>query len=175
VRAVEAGIMKKSNLLDWGLPTVLGQTFRTMVSSRLEAGMAAYETKFPGADVVLIQPKRDDYLMFFTNIFGFSERRAVCEYAYDSTRRDLLARYDQLAPVFARHGVTLRRDVLEEKRHLWDQVALDRQRIKLATSAHATVRRLDEVLNRLEKLLAEEEGPAAPAGFLPLDASTTVH
>jgi predicted acylesterase/phospholipase RssA len=63
-RAVEAGVMKKSNLLDWGLPTVLSQTFRTIVHSRLEVGMAAYETKFKGADIVRVQPKRDDYLMF---------------------------------------------------------------------------------------------------------------
>ena len=157
VRAVEAGIMKKSNLLDWGLPTVLSQTFRTLVHSRLEAGMAAYETKFKGADVVLIKPRRDDYLMFFTNIFGFSERRAVCEYAYEATRRDLLERYDELAPLFARHGVTLRPDVLEEKRNLWDQVKLDRQKTRLSQSPHATVRKLDDVLTRLERMLAEQE------------------
>jgi predicted acylesterase/phospholipase RssA len=157
VRAVEAGVMKKPNLVDWGLPTVLSQTFRTLVHSRLEVGMAAYETRFKGADVVLIKPKRDDYLMFFTNIFGFSERRAVCEYAYDATRRDLLERYEELAPVFARHGVTLRRDVLEEKRNLWEQVRLDRQRAKLAHSPNAMVRRFDDVLTRLERLLDERE------------------
>jgi predicted acylesterase/phospholipase RssA len=177
VRAVEAGIMKRSNLLDWGLPTVLSQTFRTLVHSRLEAGMAAYERKFQGADVVLVQPKRDDYLMFFTNIFGFSERRAVCEYAYEATRRDLLARYDELAPVFARHGVRLRRDVLEEKRSLWEQVRLDRQQVKTAHSANTTVRRLGDALNRLERLLAEQDDalPSAPAGAPTLEISTTIH
>ncbi len=176
IRAVETGVMKNSNLLDFGLPTVLSQTFRTLVHSRLEVGMAAYDTKFKGADVVRVQPKRDDYLMFFTNIFGFSERRAVCEYAYEATRRDLLARYEELAPVFARHGVTLRRDVLLEKRSLWDQVALDRQKVRLANSGNSTVRKLDDVLGRLEKLLAdreteEEEGEplAVPAALQTLD------
>ena len=57
---------------------------------------------------------------------------AVCEHAYEATRRDLLARYDELAPIFAQHGITLRRDVLEEKRNLWQQVELDREKIKLA-------------------------------------------
>jgi hypothetical protein len=174
VRAVEAGLMKKPNLADWGLPTVLSQTFRTLVHSRLEVGMAAYDTKFKDSDVVLVQPKRDDYLMFFTNIFGFAERRAVCEYAYAATRRDLLERYDQLAPVFARHGITLRRDVLLEKRDLWEQVKLDRDRVKIATSPNPTVRRLDDVLNRLERLLAEkekteeDEAIAAPSAAVPV-------
>jgi NTE family protein len=180
VRAVEAGFMKRKNLVDWGLPTVLAQTFRTLVHSRLEAGMAAYQTKFKGADVVLVRPQRDDYLMFFTNIFGFSERRAVCEYAYEATRRDLLARYDELAPLFSRHGLTLRRDVLEEKRNLWEQVKLDRQRMKMALSRHATVRRLDDALNRLERLLVEQEGeeqalPAVPAEVPIVEVSPTVH
>lgn len=181
IHAVEAKMMEKSNLLDWGLPTVLSQTFRTLVHSRLEVGMAAYDTKFKDSDVVLVQPKRDDYLMFFTNIFGFAERQAVCEYAYAATRRDLLERYDQLAPVFARHGVTLRRDVLEEKRSLWEQVKLDRDRVKVATSPNPTVRRLDDALNRLERLLAEkekteEDAPvAAPAVVPPVEEPLTVN
>ncbi|HEX3554301.1 MAG TPA: patatin-like phospholipase family protein [Thermoanaerobaculia bacterium] len=180
VHAVEAGMMKRSNLFDRGLPTVLSQTFRTVIHSRLEVGMAAYDTKFKDADVVLIEPKRDDYLMFFTNIFGFAERRAVCEYAYEATRRDLLERYDQLAPVLARHGVTLRRDVLTERRSLWEQVKLDRDRVKVATSPNPTVRRLDDALNRLERLLAQKEkeegGPVvAPSAASPLGEPFTVH
>jgi NTE family protein len=181
VHAVDAKVMKKPNLLDLGLPAVLSQTFRTIVHSRLEVGMAAYETKFKDADVVLIEPQRDDYLMFFTNIFGFAERQAVCEYAYEATRRDLLARFDKLAPVFARHGVTLRRDVLEEKRNLWTQVQLDRGRVKVATSPNPTVRRLDDVLNRLDRLLArknEEDAPVAPpapAALPPREDPLTVH
>jgi hypothetical protein len=62
--------------------------------------------------------------MAFTNIFGFSERRAVCEHAYQSTRRHLLAHYDEISAMLARHGVILRRDVLAEERDLWRQVGL---------------------------------------------------
>ncbi|HYO14667.1 MAG TPA: patatin-like phospholipase family protein [Thermoanaerobaculia bacterium] len=160
VRAVEAGVMKRGNLLDRGLTTVLAQTFRTIVHSRLEVGMAAYDTKFKGADVVLIQPRRDDYLMFFTNIFGFAERQAVCEYAYDATRRDLLARFDELAPKLARHGVTLRRDVLEQKRNLWDGVR--RPQRETAQSQLEVVRQLDDVLDRLERLVAERREAVSP-------------
>jgi NTE family protein len=167
VHAVEAGRMKKANLLDWGLPTVLSQTFRTVVHSRLEVGLASYESKFKGSDVVLIEPQRDDYLMFFTNIFGFAERLAVCEYAYEATRRDLLARYDLLAPIFAKHGIVLRRDVLEEKRNLWQQVEIDRERVKLATSAEPTVRRLDDVLSRLDRLIERRDAELAPPASRP--------
>jgi predicted acylesterase/phospholipase RssA len=156
VRAVEQGLMRRGKLLDRGLPSVLSQTFRTLVRSRLEVGMAAYERKFKDRDVVLIEPKRDDYKMFFTNIFGLSERRAVCAHAYQATRETMLARYDELAPVFARHGVTLRRDVLEEPRELWEQVGFgnrkgDKRAVPASkASAHTTVRDLDAALARLE-------------------------
>lgn len=154
IRTVETGFMRRGQLLDHGLPSVLSQTFRTLIHSRLEAGMAAYQTRFKDADVVLFEPSSDDYLMFFTNIFSFSERRAVCEHAYKAIRRDLLARYDELAPIFAEHGLTLRKDVLLETRDLWTGV--ERPKLsKTAESGHATVRRLDDVLSRLERLVAE--------------------
>ncbi len=157
---VEAGLMSRGKLLDHGLPAVLSQTFRTLIHSRLEVGLASYETKFKGADVVVFKPRPDDYEMFFTNIFSFSERRAVCEYSYNSVRRDLLARYDELAPIFARHGLTLRKDVLEEKRNLWFGVFRERPERALSSS-NPVARRLDDALGRLERLLEGGLEPAA--------------
>jgi NTE family protein len=162
--AVESGLLEGANLSDRGLPSVLSQTLRTIIHSRLEVGMAAYRDKYGSSDVVLLEPERDDYLMFFTNIFSFAERRAVCEHAYRSTRRYLLAHHDDLAPVLARHGVTLRRDVLVEERDLWHQVGLP-QGVRTrpspprsaaaasGASGAAVVRRLDEALGRIELLL----------------------
>jgi predicted acylesterase/phospholipase RssA len=155
VNAEEAGLVERGKLFDRGLPTVLSQTFRTLVHSRLEVGMAAYERRYGDRDVVLIQPRRDDYKMFFTNIFGLAERRDVCAHAYQETRRTLLERYDTLAPIFARHGVTLRKDVLLETRDLWEQVALPDRNLK--ASGHATVRQLDDILARLERVVGGME------------------
>jgi NTE family protein len=134
-----------------GLPTVLSQTFRTLIHSRLKVGMKAYDTKYPHADVVLVEPGSDDYRMFFTNIFSFSARRKVAAHAYAATRRDLLARYDDLAPVLARHGARLRREVLEDDtRDLWEGVGLTREEGRVPTSR--TLARLDRALDRLERL-----------------------
>lgn len=169
-RAVEAGALRRSKLLDRGLPTVLSQTFRTLIHSRLEVGMASYDSKFPGADVILIEPERDDTKMFFTNVFGFSERRAIIEHAYEATRRTLLGRYDEIAPILARHGVTLRRDVLAEARTLRRGVGLpqdDKAKPKPSAPARpsaresgtAVVNRLDAAIGRLDQLLGERFPP----------------
>jgi predicted acylesterase/phospholipase RssA len=117
--------MRKRRLTEMGLPTVLSQTFRTLIHSRMRVGMAAYAPRYPKQRTVLFEPKPDDYRMFFTNIFSFGSRKELAEYAYNATRRDLLARYDELAPVFKRHGVVLRKDILlDRSRDLWSGVGL---------------------------------------------------
>jgi hypothetical protein len=158
------GGMAVGMLVERGLPSVLSQTFRTLIHSRLQVGLAAYGSRYQGADVVLLEPRRDDYRMFFTNIFTFSSRKAVCEHAYQCTRRDLLERYDELAPVFARHGLRLRRDVLEQRRSLWHGVGVAEGRLGRTMASH-TLDRLSANLDRLEAMLGEaaEEGDAVAA------------
>ncbi len=149
VRAVEKGIMKRGKLIDRGLVTVLSQTMRTLIRSRLDAGMARYEDRFEGADIVLLEPKRDDYEMFFRNIFSFRSRQEVCEHAYRKTRAELLARFDELAPVLERHGITLRKDLLADRdRSLFDHIGLPKS---TTHSSPGVLKDLDSLLSRLEE------------------------
>ncbi len=156
-----AGLYAEGELLRRGLPSVLSQTFRTLIHSRLDVGMKRYDTLYEDSDVILLEPDRDDYEMFFSNIFSFSERSAVCAHAYDSIRRDLLNRFDVLAPIIARHGLKLRRDILEDtSRELWRGVGLDSSAAAALArnggsreSSHATLERLDSVLDRLQASL----------------------
>ena len=122
---VARGELRPGTLLRRGLPAVLSQTFRTLVHSRLEIGLAAYKTRFPDADVLRFEPERDEYGMFFTRIFSFSSRRTVCQLAYAATRRDLRLRRTTIGPALERHGLRLRDDVLDdESRDLWSGVGL---------------------------------------------------
>jgi NTE family protein len=122
---IARGVLRPDALIRRGLPAVLSQTFRTMVHSRLEVGMAAYETRYPGADVLLFEPETDEYQMFFTRIFSFSSRRTVCQVAYAATRRELRRRRATMGPALARHGIRLRDDVLDDDtRDLWSGVGL---------------------------------------------------
>ena len=93
---------------------VLLQTFRAVIHSRLAVGLSKYRTQYRGSDVVLFQPEPDDSTSFFTNIFSYATRRQVCEHAYQRTRADLQARAAVLSPIFRRHGMSLRRDVLAD-------------------------------------------------------------
>lgn len=143
-------------LVERGLPTVLSQTFRTLIHSRLTMGMEHHARSHGDADVVLLEPGRDDHRMFFTNIFSFSARRAVCAHAYERTRRDLRARFDDIAPILGRHGLSLNRRVLEERRELWRGVGLEElPGRRLPVRDEPTLARLEGALDRLEQALRD--------------------
>jgi hypothetical protein len=154
IRSVEAGVMRRGQLIDRGLPTVLAQTFRTLVHSRMGAGLAAYETRYSDRDVLVFEPRRDDYEMFFSNVFSFSNRKRVCEHAYRSTRRKLLRNRNRIEPILERHGLELRIDILEEERDLWESVELNKRR----RSTWHVKERLDKALAQIESLVAEQSG-----------------
>ena len=127
--AIGQGLLPRNILTQRGLPTVLSQTFRTLIHSRLEVGLTRYKTRFPNADLVLFEPGRDEYAMFFSNMFSFASRQEVCELAYRHTRRELWRRRRTLAPLFKRHGVTLRTDGLaDDTRSIWDGVGVSTMR-----------------------------------------------
>jgi predicted acylesterase/phospholipase RssA len=148
-RAVEAGVMRRGKLIHRGWPSVVSQMFRTLIHSRLEVGLKAYEERYDGADVILLEPRADDYRMFFTNIFSFSSRRYVCDHAYQATRRELWERRKELAPVLARHGIRLRVDVLEEERDLWDGVGVGKR------PKTAVLTELEQALDRLDAYVSD--------------------
>jgi predicted acylesterase/phospholipase RssA len=151
-RAVQAGVMRRGKLIHRGWPSVVSQMFRTLIHSRLEVGLKAYEDRYDGADVILLEPRADDYRMFFTNIFSFSSRRYVCDHAYRATRRELWERREELAPVFARHGVRLRVDILEEERDLWEGVGLGEG------PKTAVLNELEQALDRLDAYVSDQVG-----------------
>ena len=95
-----------------GLPVVLSQAFRAIIHSRMALGISKYRTLYSKSEVLLFEPPPGDSEVFFTSVFSYRGRRAVCEHAYENTRRDLAARAAELAPALARHGLRLRTEVL---------------------------------------------------------------
>jgi predicted acylesterase/phospholipase RssA len=105
-----------ANLADGGLPVVLSQTFRTLLQSRAQVGIARYAQQFPQTDQLVLEPNSDDAEMFFTNLFSYSSRIRVCQHAYRATLDDLGKRRAELAPLLARHGLKLREEVIDDPR-----------------------------------------------------------
>lgn len=159
--AVDAGLLGaggaagQSRLTERGMPGVMAQTFRTLIHSRMASGMAAYRERYEGADLVLFEPRRDDYTMFFTNVFSFAARKEVIAHAYRSTLEQLRDRADEVGPVFERHGIRLREDVLARPSHdLWESVGLRSGSRSLPTTV--ATRDLRDALSDLDEMLGRD-------------------
>lgn len=172
-KAVQLNQLKRGKVVRQGLVSVLSQAVRTMIHSRMNLGLRAYDTHYPEADVILLEPPRDDHEDFFSNIFSFSSRRAVCEHAFEVTRQSLLSRKDELIPVLAKHGLGLDVDFLEDTGlDVWKSVGLStprpgahRDTMRPAPDPTLT-RDLSSALDRLERFLDRQtdEQRAAAGG-----------
>lgn len=152
---------KRVRLADQGLATVLSQTFRALIQSRMKVGMDRYAHEFPDADIVLFEPARADAQIFFANVFSYAHRRRLAEHAYRHTRAELRRRAPELEPALARHGVAI------------DHAALaDPDRRLISTPVRrfhglaAETRRLERALGELDHALAHCK-PATDSGNLP--------
>jgi len=143
------------SLVRGGLPVVLSQTFRTLIHSRLELGLHGYETSHPGADILLFEPDRRDPALFLANIFSYSQRRSLAEHAYQRTRADLRSRRGSLRPLLARHGLALDDAVLDDPHRRLLAGRHGGAAREPARPATVALRRLDEVLTDLARLLPQ--------------------
>lgn len=149
------GRQRMEKLVEGGLLTVLSQTFRTIIHSRMHVALQKYVGQYGDRDVVLFEPSSDDSKIFFTNLFSYATRRKVCEHAYQRTRVDLLKRRFELGPVLAKYGITLDLDKLKDDKRTLDDTLFKRGRRtpKEVRLAVATVD-LDDAINELEKFVA---------------------
>jgi NTE family protein len=148
---------RMEKLVEGGLPTVLSQTFRAIIHSRMHVGLQKYVTQYKDRDVVLFEPASDDGEIFFTNIFSYATRKKVCEHAYQRTRIDLLNRRHTLTPILAKYGITLNLDVLkDDKRSLDNTLHANRRRISRLPDREAlntATAELHEAIRSLEQLV----------------------
>jgi enamine deaminase RidA (YjgF/YER057c/UK114 family) len=114
----------------------------------MQTGFKAYDHLYPEADILLIEPPLGDQQIFFSNIFSFSNRRAVCEHAYATTRQYLRDHASTVGETLDRHGLALRQDVLDDAgRTLYG----DLDTAATTHQARQALDRLDQLLHRLGK------------------------
>jgi NTE family protein len=101
-------------LVEGGLLNVLSQTLRSIIHSRVARGVAGYNVTHPETDILLFEPSEEDAEMFFTNLFSTTNRRRMCENAYQHTRATLLKNRVEIDRKLSRHGLRLKISVLQD-------------------------------------------------------------
>ena len=153
--ALPSAQRKIARMVDGGLPSVLSQTFRSMIHSRMELGMKNYAIQYPQTDIVLIEPDHRDPELYLANTFSYRQRRHLAEHAYQQTRALLRADVGGLAAKLQWHGIRLNHAALDDtKRHL-TQPELP------PTSIGRSIASLQQSLNDLSDFTAARLAPGA--------------
>ena len=92
---------------DMGFPKIGYQTFKLLAHQRLHEMASHWRERYPGVDIVLIEPDADDELMFQTNILNYTSRIEVARHGFQSVTVKLAADYEHLREVAGRHGINI--------------------------------------------------------------------
>jgi predicted patatin/cPLA2 family phospholipase len=92
---------------DMGYPQIGYQAFKLLAHQRLHEAVKNWEERYPGVDIILIEPDPNDELMFDTNIMNFAKRVDIARHGFESVTLQLAKDYDRLRAVCAKHGIEI--------------------------------------------------------------------
>ncbi|MDQ3739805.1 MAG: patatin-like phospholipase family protein [Actinomycetota bacterium] len=98
---------KKQRISQMGLPQIGYQTFKLMAYQRLHEMARRWEERYPGVDIVLIEPEPNDELMFQTSIMNFTKRVQIAKHGFQSVTLKLASDYESFREVCERHGIEI--------------------------------------------------------------------
>jgi len=92
---------------DMGLPAIANQTFRLIAHQRLHQAVEQWQEKYPGVDIVLLEPEPTDELMFGTPIMDYSRRLQIAKHGFETVTAALARDYDKFHEIAERHGLEI--------------------------------------------------------------------
>ncbi|MBE2234413.1 MAG: patatin-like phospholipase family protein [Anaerolinea sp.] len=100
----------KGNLISArGLEAVSAQATRVMLHSGLKYQIKQLQRRHPDVDIILIEPKPDDTIMFFANIMRLQDRVKIAEHGFRSVSVDLAGDYESFKETLARYDIRISR------------------------------------------------------------------
>jgi hypothetical protein len=110
---------------DMGMVGIGNQAFRMISHDRLHRAVEIWEERYPGVDIILIEPELDDALMFGTSILDYKARLEIAKHGFESVTLKLARDYDRYKTIAERHGIEIS---ARRVRHVMDQVERAREK-----------------------------------------------
>ena len=105
----ESGLLgtRVRHISDMGFPQIGYQSFKLLAYQRLHEMARQWEQRYPGVDIVLVEPEPNDELMFQTSIMNFTSRVEIARHGFESVTLKLSEDYGKLREVCERHGIEI--------------------------------------------------------------------
>jgi NTE family protein len=92
---------------DMGFPQIGYQAFKMLAYQRLHEMASRWEERYPGVDILLIEPEASDELMFQTSMMNFTSRIEIARHGFQSVTYHLHGEYERYKETCARHGIEI--------------------------------------------------------------------
>ena len=92
---------------DMGFPQIGYQSFKLLAYQRLHELARRWEERYPGVDIILIEPEPNDELMFQTSIMNYTSRVDIARHGFQSVTLKLAHDYSRFKRICARHGIEI--------------------------------------------------------------------
>src|ERR1700691_1251625 len=92
---------------DMGFAQIGYQTFKLLAHQRLHEMAERWEERYPGVDIVLIEPEPTDELMFTTSMMNFTPRVEIARHGFQSVTKHLAGEYEHYREICERHGLEI--------------------------------------------------------------------
>ncbi|HEV2943902.1 MAG TPA: patatin-like phospholipase family protein [Solirubrobacteraceae bacterium] len=107
---------------DMGFAQIGYQAFKLLAHQRLHELAQGWEKRYPGVDIVLIEPEPADELMFQTSMMNFTSRVEIARHGFESVTKHLAGEYEHYHAVAERHGIEISGERLRKViRHFDDE------------------------------------------------------
>lgn len=98
---------KRKLISDRGLEAVSAQATRVLLHSGLKYQIKQLQRRHPDVDIILIEPRPTDAVMFFANIMRLKDRVSTAEHGYRSVSVDLAGGYEVFKETLARYDIEI--------------------------------------------------------------------
>jgi predicted acylesterase/phospholipase RssA len=105
VRTVRGSRVRRVS--DMGFAQIGYQAFKLVAHQRLHELAKTWEERYPGVDIVLIEPEPADELMFQTSMMSFNSRVEIARHGFESVTKQLAGEYSRYQEVAERHGLDI--------------------------------------------------------------------
>jgi predicted acylesterase/phospholipase RssA len=92
---------------DMGFPQIGYQVFKMVAYQRLHEMARQWEQRYPGVDIVLIEPEPDDELMFQTPMMNYASRVEIARHGFQSVTTQLAFGYPRFLEICERHDIEI--------------------------------------------------------------------
>ena len=101
------GGVRPRRVSDMGFPQIGYQAFKLLAHRRLHETMDVWAERYPGVDIVLIEPHASDELMFRTSMLSFASRIEIAKHGFQSVAEHISSQYESYEEICKRHGVEI--------------------------------------------------------------------